>query len=115
MKISFFGTKRAEPFEKKYIKNRLKKHNLLFFTDNINEENIKKAKNSDIISVFINSNINKEVLKNFPKLRMITTRSTGFDHIDLKSCKRRKIIVSNVTFYEENTVAEHKFELILKL
>lgn len=115
MKISFFGIKRSESFEKRYIQNRLKKHKLLFFKDHITEENIKKAKNSDIISVFINSKVTKEVLKQFPKLRMIAIRSTGFDHIDIKTCRRRKIVVANVPFYGENTVAEHTFGLILSL
>ncbi|MBW2985194.1 hydroxyacid dehydrogenase [Candidatus Woesearchaeota archaeon] len=115
LKISFFGIKRAEAFEKRHIKNRLNKHKLLFFKETINEEDIKKAKNSDIISVFINSKVTKEILKNFPKLRMIATRSTGFDHIDLKTCRRRKIVVANVPFYGENTVAEHTFGLILSL
>jgi D-lactate dehydrogenase len=41
--------------------------------------------------------------------------STGFDHIDIEECKRRKIKVSNVPFYGENTVAEHAFGLILTL
>lgn len=39
--------------------------------------------------------------------------STGFDHIDLKECKKRKIIVCNIPHYGENTVAEHTFALIL--
>jgi len=46
---------------------------------------------------------------------LITTRSTGFDHIDLKVAKLRKITVCNVPFYGENTVAEHTFALILSL
>jgi D-lactate dehydrogenase len=46
---------------------------------------------------------------------MITTRSTGFDHIDLAGAKEKKIIVCNVPFYGENTVAEHTFALILAL
>jgi D-lactate dehydrogenase len=50
-----------------------------------------------------------------PKLRMIATRSTGFDHIDLAACQRRRIVVANVPAYGENTVAEHTFALILNL
>jgi D-lactate dehydrogenase len=45
----------------------------------------------------------------------ITTRSTGFDHIDLKAASEKGIRVCNVPVYGENTVAEHTFALILSL
>jgi len=41
--------------------------------------------------------------------------STGYDHIDLEECRKRKIPVCNVPTYGENTVAEHTFALILAL
>jgi len=50
-----------------------------------------------------------------PKLELVTTRSTGFDHIDLGACKKKGITVCNVPAYGENTVAEHTFALILGL
>jgi D-lactate dehydrogenase len=76
---------------------------------------VKEAKDSDIISVFIYSKIDREVIKRLPKLKLIVTRSTGFDHIDIRECKRRGITVCNVPSYGENTVAEHTFALILAL
>ncbi|MEK6857224.1 MAG: NAD(P)-dependent oxidoreductase, partial [Nanoarchaeota archaeon] len=39
----------------------------------------------------------------------------GFDHINLKDCNKRKILVSNVPAYGDNTVAEHAFALILAI
>ncbi|PIQ73224.1 hydroxyacid dehydrogenase, partial [Candidatus Roizmanbacteria bacterium CG11_big_fil_rev_8_21_14_0_20_36_8] len=59
--------------------------------------------------------LSKSILKNFPKLKHIATRSTGFDHIDTEYCSKRKITVSNVPEYGSNTVAEHTFALILSL
>jgi D-lactate dehydrogenase len=59
--------------------------------------------------------VDKKILDKFENLKLIATRSTGFDHIDLKECKKRKIIVCNVPNYGENTVAEHTFALILNL
>lgn len=55
------------------------------------------------------------MISKLPKLKMIATRSTGFDHIDLKEANKRKITVCNVPYYGENTVAEHTFALILAL
>ena len=112
MKIVFYE---IHDWEKRYIKNKLKNHKLVFVDEPINEENIKEAKDADIISVFIYSKIDKKVLDKMKKVKMIATRSTGFDHIDVKECKNRKIIVCNVPTYGENTVAEHTFALILSL
>jgi len=112
MKIAFFEVKN---WEKKYLKNKLKEYSLTFYDEPLDVKNTGKAKSFDIVSVFIYSKITKEVLKKLPRLKLIATRSTGFDHIDLKECKKRQITVSNVPFYGENTVAEHTFALILSL
>ena len=111
-KIAFFE---IEEWEKPYLKEKLKGHKLYFFDDILDINNTNKAKAADIISIFIYSKINKKILDKLKKLKLISTRSTGFDHIDLKECKKRKIIVSNVPQYGENTVAEHTFALILNL
>ncbi len=111
-KISFFEIK---PWQVSYLKKRLKGHFLQFFAEPLNDENISKSKDSDIISVFIYSKVDASALKQFPRLQAVTTRSTGFDHIDIKECKKRKISVSTVPYYGENTVAEHTFALILSL
>jgi len=110
MKIAFYE---VEDWEKPYIKEKLKGHNLLFFSDILEDKNT--VWDSDIISVFIYSEINKKILSKFKKLKAVVTRSTGYDHIDIKSCKEKKILVSNVPSYGENTVAEHTFALILDL
>ncbi|KPK81497.1 MAG: hypothetical protein AMJ81_10565 [Phycisphaerae bacterium SM23_33] len=68
-----------------------------------------------VLSVFIHSQVTAEQLDRLPKLRLISTRSTGFDHINLQACRRRGIVVSNVPNYGENTVAEHTFALLLAL
>ena len=111
-KIAFFE---AEEWEKPYLKNKLKDFDIIFFNDIINERNTNKIKNVEIISVFIYSNIGKTILGKLKNLKLIATRSTGFDHIDLKECKKRNIVVCNVPNYGENTVAEHTFALILNL
>ena len=111
-KTAFFE---IEEWEKPYLKKELKNHKLYFFDDIINENNANKIKDADIISVFIYSKVNKKILDKFKNLKLIVTRSTGFDHIDLIECEKRKIVVCNVPYYGENTVAEHTFALILNL
>lgn len=74
-----------------------------------------EAADVEVLSVFIHSRVSREVIDRMPALRMISTRSTGFDHVDLAACRERSIVVSNVPSYGENTVAEHAFALILAL
>jgi D-lactate dehydrogenase len=73
------------------------------------------AKDADIISVFIYSKINKKVLNSLKKLKLICTRSTGYDHINISVAKKNNVCVCNIPSYGENTVAEHTFALILAL
>ena len=54
-------------------------------------------------------------MKKFEHLKLITTRSTGYDHIDIGYCKENGIDVANVPSYGENTVAEHALMLLLAL
>lgn len=68
-----------------------------------------------ILSPFINTPVRAKEFDAFPKLRLIATRSTGFDHIDVAEAAKRGILVANVPTYGENTVAEHTFALILSL
>ena len=74
-----------------------------------------KIKDTTILSTFINSKINKDIIDSLPNLKFITTRSTGFDHIDIDYARSKGILVSNVPTYGENTVAEHTFALILSI
>ncbi len=70
---------------------------------------------AEVLCVFAGDQINEEVFNRLPKLRLIATRSTGFDHIDLAGAKARGVTVVSVPTYGENTVAEFAFALILAL
>ncbi|HTZ41716.1 MAG TPA: NAD(P)-dependent oxidoreductase [Candidatus Omnitrophota bacterium] len=113
MKIAFFEMK--EKWEEDYIKKNLKGHQLSFFEEELDKFDISKIKDFDIISIFIYSNVTREILSKFNCLKAIITRSTGFDHVDLKACSERKIKVYNVPRYGSNTVAEYTFALLLNL
>ncbi|HEY3396770.1 MAG TPA: NAD(P)-dependent oxidoreductase [Armatimonadota bacterium] len=69
----------------------------------------------ECISVFIGSDLTAAQLARFPDLKLVATRSTGYDHIDLNACRARGIGVCNVPRYGETTVAEHTFGLMLAL
>jgi len=112
MKIKFFE---INGWEKPYLKKYLKGHELEFVKEPLNKDNVNQVKGVDVVSVFIYSKIDKEVLSILPKLKAIVTRSTGFDHISIKEARKQNITVCNVPTYGANTVAEHTFALILAL
>ena len=49
------------------------------------------------------------------RLKLIAIAATGADMIDLDACARRRVLVSNVRKYAENSVPEHVFALIFAL
>ena len=73
------------------------------------------AEDVTILSVFVHSQVTREIIESLPNLKLIDTRSTGFNHIDLQAATERGVIVCNVPFYGENTVAEAAFALLLAL
>ena len=115
MKIAFFKLK---PYERMYIETdkALKKLGceFLFIEASIDTAKLKKDKSVEIISPF-RTTITKDTLSYFPNLKFIATRSTGYDHIDLTTVKKRGIAVSNIPSYGDETVAEYTFGLILAL
>jgi D-lactate dehydrogenase len=54
-----------------------------------------------------------EVMDACPKLKLIITRSAGYEHIDLEGAKKRGIVVCNVPDYGAHMIAEHAFGLML--
>ena len=112
-KIAFLET---SDWEREYLK---KFPRFIALTDlyeeDLNLENVAKFKDYEIISCFINSQFSKEILDQLPKLKIIATRSTGFDHLDLNVCKAKGVLVANVPGYGSHTVAEYTFGLLICL
>ena len=52
----------------------------------LTEANVAAYQDAEIITVFIHSRLTIPVLVHLPNLRLIVTRSTGYDHIDLNFC-----------------------------
>lgn len=88
---------------------------VIFYQGTANDIPAVERERLEILSCFIRSQIDTAFLEQCPNLKLIATRSTGFDHIDLAWCSSHGIAVTNVPVYGENTVAEHTFGLILAL
>jgi D-lactate dehydrogenase len=68
---------------------------------------------AESVTVFIGSDLSAATLRQLPRLKLVATRSTGFDHIDLDYCRGAGVAVCNVPDYGDPTVAEHTFALLL--
>ena len=112
MKIAIFE---IEPWERQAFGDLEGDHDLIYENGQLNDSNVEKFADADIVSTFIHSSLTAEVLGQFSRLKLIATRSTGFDHIDLDTCRERGIQVANVPTYGANTVAEHVFALLLAI
>ena len=57
--------------------------------------------------------VTPELLARLPNLKLIVTRSAGYDHIDLEAAERHGVAVCNVPDYGAHMIAEHAFGLLL--
>ncbi|MBI4119003.1 MAG: hydroxyacid dehydrogenase [Parcubacteria group bacterium] len=112
MKAAFFE---ATDKEKEYISSNLPETENFFVAEKINKDNAATVREAEIISVFVGHDVTAGVMDALPNLRLIATRSTGFDHIDLEHARAKNIAVANVPAYGSRTVAEFTFGLILTL
>ncbi len=74
-----------------------------------------RLKDVEVLIPFIHSKVGPAEFEAMPKLRLIATRSTGYDHIDLNLAQKRGVAVANVAGYGETAVAEYTFALMLTL
>ncbi|HVB20078.1 MAG TPA: NAD(P)-dependent oxidoreductase [Candidatus Paceibacterota bacterium] len=112
MKIHYFS---GEAWEEAYVRERLPGHDIDFHERSLATYPELTDPSAQVLCTFIESPITEAEISRFPSLKLIATRSTGFDHIDLAAASARSITVANVPFYGENTVAEFAFALILAL
>ena len=111
MKIAFYE---IADWEAEYIQARLTGHELEFYASPFSDQDL-PGPDVEILSTFIGSPITPKVLGHCPKLRLVATRTTGYDHINVEACSQKGIAVSNVPSYGENTVAEFTFAILLAL
>lgn len=117
MKMAIFE---VEAWESEIFEGLEEEHELVFRknrlrADSLHDLGLDEIADAEVVSTFIYSQLDRDVLNEFPNLKLIATRSTGYDHIDMDYCRERDIAVANVPSYGENTVAEHVFALLLAI
>lgn len=104
-----------EDWERESFKQLAREHDIRFSSETLTLANATQFADADAVSVFIYSSMTRSVLEALPRLKLIASRSTGVDHIDMAACGERGITVCNVPSYGKNTVAEHVFGLLLTI
>lgn len=118
MKIAVFSTK---PYDREYLTSantRLEKpHQLEFHDAQLNSNSSLLAQGCDAVCCFVNDNLDATVLQQLAalKVKLITLRCAGFNHVDLIESKKLGITVARVAEYSPHAIAEHTLGLILML
>ena len=116
--ILIFDYKKAE--ENFFKKNRLDDYDIHFFEESLNETTVNNLpenllEETTVVSVYLTSNISDEVLKKFPNLMILSTRSAGYEHINIQECCNKRIKVLNVENYDSKAIVQYNFGLMITL
>ena len=76
-------------------------------------EIVKANAETEILCVSYRCKLDRETITGLKNLKLIVTRSVGYDHIDLIAAKERKISVCNVPDYGAHVISEFVFALLL--
>jgi D-lactate dehydrogenase len=105
MKIYFVE---VESLGRRFFESELANHQLHFVSSLEEVEG-----DAEIVSTFIYSRIDEQFLDGHPAVKLIATRSTTHDHLELESCAKRDVTMCIVPSYGDHVVAEHTFALLL--
>jgi len=107
-KIYFFE---VEKVDFKLIRRKYPKAKI--FTEPFSEKILAKCHNAEILCGMVHSSFLGELLQDLPNLKLVVTRTAGYDHLDLKYLTEHKISAAFVPDYGSHAIAEHVFALML--
>ncbi len=92
-------------------------HELTFFESRLRAESVGLAEGHDAVCVFVNDEVPAPVVQALAAagVRLVATRSAGFNHIDLTAAASVGVTVARVPAYSPYAVAEHAVALLLAL
>src|SRR3989344_2578356 len=96
MKIHYFS---GEAWEEEFVKTKLPNEEIIFHEGSLASFPDLSDQEAEVLCSFIESKIGEDEMKRFQALKLIATRSTGYDHIDIAAAKARGVAVANVPFY----------------
>lgn len=116
IKVTFFSAKpyEQEAFQQQTLSSLFEFH---FFEHKLNAKTASLAKGSDAVCIFVNDHADADalqILKSF-NIKVLATRSAGFNQIDLTAAKQNNIRVVRVPAYSPNAISEFTVGLMLTL
>ena len=116
MKVAVFSAKKYER-ELLAAANMRYGHELVYFDSLLEPETASLATGFPAVCVFVNDRVNAQAVGALARggTRLIATRSTGFNHVDLKAAREHGIAVVRVVDYSPYSVAEFAVGLLLAL
>lgn len=87
---------------------------VVYQQNTLTTSNVSNYQDAEVISTFL-SQITSEIIDGLPNLKLIVTRSTGYNHIDVAYARKKNIAVAHAPTYSAQAVAEFTFFLILNL
>lgn len=115
MKIAFFD---AKPYDIESFKKINERYNyeITYFESRLKKNNVALTKGFDVVCVFVNDIIDKEILDSLAEngIKLIALRCAGYNNVDFKSIDDRLRVV-RVPSYSPYSIAEHTVALILAL
>lgn len=116
MRVAMFS---AKSYERTLLDelNSGHRHELVYFDTRLGPGTVSLAAGFPVVSVVVNDVVDRDVLKQLAAggTKLVATRSTGFNHIDLGAARELGVKVVRVVDYSPNSVAEFTVGLLLAL
>lgn len=116
LRIAVFSTK---AYDRQALEdaNRRHNHELTWFEARLTPHTAPLAEGFDAVCPFVNDQLSADVIAMLAEsgTRLLTLRSAGFNHVDLRAAARHGVAVARVPAYSPYAVAEHAVGLILTL
>jgi len=116
MRIAFFDSKQYDK-DSFNEKNKSLGYEIQYYNGHLNVHNAMLAQNADVVCVFVNDILNREVIQILANLgvKLIALRCAGFNNVDLAAAKEFGLKVVRVPAYSPYAVAEHTVALMMAL
>lgn len=113
-KVAVFSTHK---FETPFLQKAGEGFELDFFDVKLNETTAQLINGHEVASIFVNDDASASVLKILAEngVKMLSLRSAGYNHVDLREAEQLGIKVAYVPEYSPHAVAEHTVMLMLAL
>ncbi len=76
---------------------------------------LRRVADKDALICLLTEKIDGELLAAAPKLRIVSTVSVGYDHIDVPACTRRNVMVTNTPGVLDETTADLAWALLMAI